>query len=116
LRPLSHNVSMIKVEYTSEGSLPSNSKELRPDLRVAMVAIADLKLDPFNPRLHSKKQIKQLANSIETFGFVSPVLTDGSRRVIAGHGRIEAARLVGFKEVPTISIHHLSEPKIRALI
>jgi len=75
---------------------------------ITQVSIADLKLDPRNPRVHSERQINQLAKSIKSFGFLWPVMIDGTRRVLAGHGRIEAAKRLGFQEVPTISIHHLS--------
>jgi ParB-like chromosome segregation protein Spo0J len=83
---------------------------------VTRVAISDLKPDPNNPRVHSEHQLKQLAKSIKAFGFVQPVLIDGMRRVVAGHGRIEAAKLLGLHKVPTISILHLSEPQLRALV
>lgn len=69
-----------------------------------------------NARTHSAKQIRQIARSIETFGFTNPVLTDGNNGIIAGHGRVEAAKLLGLKEVPTLSIDHLSEAQIRAYI
>lgn len=91
----------------SESNLPTTTTR---------VSIADLKLDPKNPRVHSERQINQLAKSIKSFGFLWPVMIDGTRRVLAGHGRIEAAKRLGFQEVPTISIHHLSEPQRRAFV
>ncbi|MFL6387934.1 MAG: site-specific DNA-methyltransferase [Terriglobales bacterium] len=60
--------------------------------------------------------MRQIASSIKTFGFNVPVLVDGQQRVIAGHGRIEAARLLGLESVPTISLEHLSEAQIRAFM
>ncbi|MER8633255.1 ParB/Srx family N-terminal domain-containing protein, partial [Mesorhizobium opportunistum] len=69
-----------------------------------------------NARTHSKKQIKQIADSILEFGFTNPVLTDESNNVLAGHGRLAAARLLEWKEVPTLSITHLSEKQKRAYI
>jgi DNA modification methylase len=78
--------------------------------------LKELKPDPTNPRLHSDKQLRQVASSIKTFGFNVPVLIDGQQRVIAGHGRIEAARLLGLQIVPTISLEHLSEAQIRAFM
>ena len=78
--------------------------------------IADLKLDPLNPRIHSKRQLQQLARSIQTFGFVSPIVVDPEFRVIAGHGRIEAAKSLGRRMVPAISINHLSEAQLRAFM
>ena len=65
--------------------------------------ISELKLDPKNPRAHSPRQVRQIARSIETFGFNVPVLIDASGKVIAGHGRILACQLLGHTEVPTIS-------------
>ena len=55
-----------------------------PELCITKIAISELKLDPMNPRMHSDRQLKQLAKSIQVFGFVSPVLIDAQRRVIAG--------------------------------
>ena len=55
-----------------------------------------------NARTHSKKQIRQIADSIREFGFINPIVVDRHRRVVAGHGRLEAARLLGLTEVPTI--------------
>ncbi|MFB9980919.1 site-specific DNA-methyltransferase [Mesorhizobium kowhaii] len=69
-----------------------------------------------NARTHSKKQIKQIADSIVKFGFTNPVLVDESNNVLAGHGRLAAARLLGWKEVPTLSITHLNETQKRAYI
>lgn len=51
--------------------------------------------NPRNPRTHSKKQIKQIARSIERFGFTNPVLVDRTNGIIAGHGRVEAAKQLG---------------------
>ncbi len=56
-----------------------------------------------NARTHSKKQVRQIAASIERFGFTNPVLISGDGEIIAGHGRVEAAKLLGWKAVPTIA-------------
>ena len=58
----------------------------RPSLAIAYQSIDALKPDPANPRRHSRKQIRQIANSIATFGFNVPVLVDADLKVIAGHG------------------------------
>ena len=79
------------------------------------VSISDLKLNPDNPRVHRQSQIRKLAKSIQRCGFTQPVLIDENRRVIAGHGRIAAAKLLSLNDVPTICIPHLSEPQFRAL-
>jgi ParB-like chromosome segregation protein Spo0J len=78
--------------------------------------ISELKLDPRNPREHSPKQTRQIARSIQTFGFVVPVLVDARGRIIAGHGRILAALLLGWTEVPTICVDHLTEAQARLLM
>jgi 16S rRNA G966 N2-methylase RsmD len=85
-------------------------------LTIVYQPIADLKLNPRNPRIHGSKQIGQIARSIEAFGFDVPVLIDTKRQVIAGHGRILACKLLGWTEVPTISLEHLSEAQAKAFI
>jgi ParB-like chromosome segregation protein Spo0J len=62
-----------------------------------------------NARTHSKKQIQQIASSIERFGFVNPVLVSDDGIIIAGHGRVEAAKLLGHKTVPTLALSHLGD-------
>ena len=69
--------------------------EQQRTLDVEALAIGSLKPYPRNPRTHSEKQINQIANSIRQFGFTNPVLIDSDLGVIAGHGRIEAAKLLG---------------------
>jgi DNA methylase/ParB-like nuclease family protein len=78
--------------------------------------IAELELNLRNPRVHSPRQVRQIARSIESFGFNVPVLVDARRRVIAGHGRIMACKLLGWSEVPTISLEHLSEAQAKAFM
>lgn len=75
-------------------------------------------LEPFarNPRTHTKKQIRQIARSIETFGWTNPILIDGAGGVIAGHGRLEAAKLLGIERVPIIRLADMSEAQIRAYV
>ena len=69
-----------------------------------------------NARTHSKKQIRQIADSIERFGFTNPILVDGAGGVVAGHGRIEAAKLLGMEIVPTIRLEDLTKAEIRAYV
>lgn len=76
----------------------------------------DLKLDPKNPRLHTKKQVGQIARSIEAFGFVVPVLVGAKGNLLAGHGRVLAAQSLGITQVPTIVIENLSESQVRAFM
>ncbi len=86
------------------------------DLSIEERPLASLSLRKNNPRKHSQKQIRQIATSIETFGFTNPVLIDASGAVIAGHGRIRAAKLLGLSSVPTIRLDHLSREQVRAYV
>jgi ParB-like chromosome segregation protein Spo0J len=83
-------------------------------LAVRYESIMALRLDPQNPRLHSRKQVRQIANSIKSFGFNVPVLIDAEKSVIAGHGRVLAAKALGRTEVPVIAIEHLDAAQRRA--
>jgi DNA modification methylase len=75
-----------------------------------------LKLDPGNPRVHSKRQIGQIAASIRTFGFNVPVLVDRHGNVVCGHGRLLACRELGMTEVPTLCLDHLTPAQARAFM
>jgi DNA modification methylase len=85
-------------------------------LNVVSRPIADLTLNPQNPRLHLKKQIHQIADSIRAFGFNVPVLIDGRSRIVAGHGRVLACQELGIRVVPTISLSHLTEMQAKAFV
>jgi hypothetical protein len=69
-----------------------------------------------NARTHSRKQIRQIANSIKRFGSNNPVLVDDGGHVIAGDGRVEAAKLLVLKGVPTLRLSHLSDVEKRAYV
>src|ERR1700689_157225 len=84
-------------------------------LAISYRAVGDLIPDPRNARTHSKRQIDQIKASIEAFGFTNPILADPDGHIIAGHGRLQAARSLGLTEVPTIILPGLSEPQKRAL-
>ena len=73
------------------------------DLTITYQDISLVKPYTNNPRTHKKAQIRQIADSIEKLGFNNPILVDASNTVIAGHGRLEAAKVLGLREVP----HHL---------
>ena len=97
--------------------LSNATRRAKPETRRITVVnrkISELKLDPRNPRIHRPKQIRQIAWSIEAFGFIVPVLVDATLKVMAGHGRILACGLLGWSEVPTICLEHLSEAQARA--
>jgi DNA modification methylase len=88
----------------------------RRRISIAYRPIDELRTDPNNPRVHSPKQLAQIARSIETFGFNVPVLIDAEDRVVAGHGRILASRRLGLHQVPVIRLEHLSEEQARAFL
>ena len=69
-----------------------------------------------NPRTHTKKQIRQIADSIRRFGFTNPVLVDESNSIIAGHGRVEAAKSLGLAAVPALRLEHMTEVEKRAYV
>jgi DNA modification methylase len=69
-----------------------------------------------NARTHSDIQVQQIAHSISEFGFTNPVLVDDQNQIIAGHGRVMAAKLLGLDTVPTISLGYLSERQRRAYV
>jgi len=93
-------------------------------LRQAQVRLPQAKLSPVtalrpalrNARTHSKKQLRQLADSISNFGFTNPVLVDASGEVIAGHGRLAAARMLGLAEVTTLCVVWLTEDQKRTYV
>jgi ParB-like chromosome segregation protein Spo0J len=78
--------------------------------------VRDLRPYPHNARTHSNKQIRQIAGSIKKFGFCNPVLIDDQKQIIAGHGRVEAAKSLGIDAVPTVRLSHLSEAEKRTYI
>jgi len=75
----------------------------------------DLKPYENNARTHSDAQIDKIARSLEEFGFVNPILVSGDM-VVAGHGRLEASKRLGLKEVPTLSVEGLTPEQVRAYI
>ncbi|WP_167853590.1 ParB/Srx family N-terminal domain-containing protein, partial [Roseovarius aestuariivivens] len=87
-----------------------------PRADIEMIAIGDLTPWARNARTHSKKQIRQIAESIETFGFTNPVLIDETRTILAGHGRVEAAGLLGWQDVPCLRLDHMSADEKRAYV
>jgi DNA modification methylase len=85
-------------------------------LSISYVPVADLIPYARNPRTHTDEQVAAVAASIREFGWTNPVLVDGSRGIIAGHGRVLAARKLGLEHVPVISLAHLSDAQRRAYV
>ncbi len=84
-------------------------------LAVTYRPLSDLIPDPRNSRTHPKRQIDQIRASIEAFGFTNPILADPEGHIIAGHGRLQAARVMGLAELPVITLSGLSEREKRTL-
>ena len=101
---------MITLLVNESGSHMNNASQ------IVERRITSLRPYPRNARTHSRKQVKQIAASIERFGFTNPVLISDDGEIIAGHGRVEAAKLLGWKAVPTLALSHLSETERRAYV
>ena len=93
--------------YPGQGS--GNRSGLAHLPYIEWIPIGALRPNPRNPRTHSRKQIKQIAASIRKFGFLNPVIVDDANMVLAGHGRLEAAKLENLTHVPIIRFDHLTE-------
>ncbi|MCX7275558.1 MAG: ParB N-terminal domain-containing protein, partial [Burkholderiales bacterium] len=88
---------------------------MQPDLAVMAMPTASLVPYAANARTHSDAQVAQIAASIAEFGFVNPVLVDAAGVLVAGHGRVMAAKRLGLASVPAIRLAHLTEAQARAL-
>jgi DNA modification methylase len=86
------------------------------DLAIAWRPLGELIPYARNPRTHSDAQVAQIAASIREFGWTNPILVDGESGIIAGHGRVMAARKLGLEQVPVIELAHMSEAQKRAYI
>lgn len=84
--------------------------------KIVHLPLARLRAYPRNARTHSRQQLRQIARSIERFGFTNPVLVNDAGEILAGHGRVEAARTLGFDTVPTLCLSHLTPAQQRAYI
>ena len=86
------------------------------DLVVKQVPVISLKPHANNPRTHTKKQIRQIAELIRTFDWTNPILVDANDRIIAGHGRVEAAKQLKLPTVPVLRIEDLTEAQLTAYV
>ena len=86
------------------------------NLKVENLGISTLKPYARNARTHTNKQIRQIAASIETFGWTNPILIDQDRQVVAGHGRLAAAKLLGLEEIPAIRLSDLTKAQVQAYV
>ena len=84
--------------------------------RYENVKVSKLKPYENNARTHSQEQVEKIANSIKEFGFINPVIIDSDYGIIAGHGRVLGAQLLGMEEVPCLFVEDLTETQKRAYI
>ena len=84
--------------------------------KIEMIEVSELQPYYRNSRKHSEQQIIQIQDSINEFGFTNPVLIDGENGIIAGHGRVEAAKNIGMTEVPCIRLEHLTAAQKKAYV
>jgi DNA modification methylase len=99
---------------TTPAKKASNNYPTRANREIEHVLVSKLKSHERNARTHSPKQLRQIARSIDRFGFVNPILIDESGRIICGHGRVGGAKLLGMTTVPAVRLEHLSKEELRA--
>jgi ParB-like chromosome segregation protein Spo0J len=85
-------------------------------LEVEMIDLSSLRPYAKNARRHSRAQIKQIAKSIEAFGFTNPILVSDDLEILAGHGRVAAAQLIGMKQAPIVRLSNLSPAERKAYV
>lgn len=83
---------------------------------VELIGLSSLKVDSKNSRAHSDEQIERLCASIAEFGFVAPVLVAEDNTIIAGHGRVMAAKRSGLRDIPCVRVSHLTQAQRRAYV
>jgi hypothetical protein len=113
LRHVAHSVSLFSLPFNNERS-HVNHESLK--LNITYRQVDDLRPYTQNARTHTKHQLRQIAESIRVFGFTNPILIDKKNTIIAGHGRVEAAKTLGMSQVPTIRLENLNQDQIRAYI
>lgn len=106
----------LKRQYANQTDDRFNSAQAELIPLLEFVPVGELKPSPRNPRTHSKKQVRELAKSMQAFGYTAPALIDEGNRILAGHGRVEAAKFLGLATIPCVRITYMSEAQKRAYI
>jgi DNA modification methylase len=106
-------VALCRSKSTDKVSAPRKASQQK---QLELICVAELRPSGRNARTHSPDQIRQIARSIERFGFNNPVLVDEKNHIIAGHGRVAAAKLLHLRVIPVVRIDHLSDGEKRAYI
>ena len=92
------------------GLVPKPNEDIMPNLQIEHTPIDALRAQRQNARTHSKRQIRQIADSIERFGFCNPILVDDDLTILAGHGRVAAAQLLNLTTVPRFACRISAKP------
>jgi hypothetical protein len=100
--------------HTKASSASGGERPVAGSAHTEMVDLRTLRPARRNARTHSKKQIRQIADSMLRFGVINPLIVDEQGRIVAGHGRFTAAEQLGVRQLPVIRISHLTETEIRA--
>lgn len=104
-------------DASTAAGTPARGLSARPhSSKIELRDVTQLRPNPHNARTHSRLQVRQIAASIERFGFTNPILMDEAGMVLAGHGRLEAAKLLGMVQVPVLQLSHMSDAERRAYV
>jgi DNA modification methylase len=104
----------MKATNKSSDVTPPSDSAKAAGKQISLLGISELVPAPQNARKHSRHQVRAIAKSIEAFGFNAPILIDRNRQIVAGHGRYEAAKLLGLAQVPVVFLDHLTETQAKA--
>jgi len=104
----------MKDKIKSPDVTPPSESSKATNRQISHLAIGELIPAPQNARIHTRAQVRAIARSIEAFGFNAPILIDRNRQIVAGHGRFEAAKLLGLSQVPVVFLDHLTEVQAKA--
>jgi DNA modification methylase len=104
----------MKDKIKSPDVTPPSESSKATNRQISHLAIGELIPAPRNARIHTRAQVRAIARSIEAFGFNAPILIDRNRQIVAGHGRFEAAKLLGLSQVPVVFLDHLTEVQAKA--
>jgi DNA modification methylase len=114
-RQIAKTSSLETCAMTAKSDLPlAGDGSKATNRQISLLAINELVPAPDNPRKHDRAQVRIIAKSIDAFGFNAPLLIDKYRKIIAGHARYEAAKLLGLDQVPVIFLDHLTEAQAKA--
>jgi DNA modification methylase len=104
----------MKATNKSSDVTPPTDGSKATNRQISLLAISELVPASDNPRKHDRQQVRAIAGSIKAFGFNAPIMVDRNRQIVAGHGRYEAAKLLGLAQIPVVFLDHLTETQAKA--